>query len=272
MPIRSYLERILRGWPRRPPPEEGLDQELRAYVDLVADERVVSGMAPGEARRTALAEFGGIERVKQAVRDERAGAGLERLFRDLKFGLRQVARNPGFAATIAVTLALAIGANTAVFSLINALLLKDLPYPHPDRLGTIFLTSHGSKFDWQSHAITGEQWELLRDGVPSLLSAVSSTGISGINLRAGAHVEYVHGARVSARYFEALGLRPALGRSFSEAEDRPHGAKAVILSYNLWRNTFGMNPSLLGGSICLKGDSYMVVGVLPQGATTPLDA
>jgi len=152
-------------------------------VDLVTDERIAAGVSASEARRTALADFGGIEQVKQGVRDHRAGTRSELLWQDARYGLRLLLRNPGFTVTVVVTLALSIGANTAVFSLVNALMLKNLPYPHPQRMGTIFrLVQGGDPFDGR-HSINGEVWELLRDNVPSLLSAVSSRGANGINLQ-----------------------------------------------------------------------------------------
>ena len=191
---------------------------------------------------------------------------------DLRFAARQLRRSPGFATTVIITLALSVGANTAIFSLVNALLLKSLPYPHPERMGTIYgrVTGPHGYSDSRS-GIDGEKWELLRDNVPTLVSAVSG-GTSGVNLKAGSRVQYVRNSRVSARYFDVLALQPVLGRNFSEDEDRPHGPKAAILSYGLWRNTFGADPGILGQAILLKGEPYTVVGVLPQSAITPSNA
>ena len=191
---------------------------------------------------------------------------------NLKFSVRQLRRNPGFTATVIFTLALAIGANTAIFSIVNALMLKSLPYAHPERMGTIFTRVTGAAPDDTRYDIDGEQWELLRDNVPALLSAVSSDASSGVNLRAGERIEYLHAARISAHYLDVLAIHPATGRNFSEDEDRPHGPKAAILSYGLWRTTFGGNRNLVGQTIFLKGEPYTVVGILPQGATTPLNA
>lgn len=252
--------------------ESDLDNELRAYVDIITEEHIASGMPASEARRRALADFGGVEQVRQAVRDQRAATGVEMMGRDMRYGLRQLRRNPGFALTVVATLALAIGANTAVFSLVNSLMLKRLAYPQPERLGTIFRVVQGGDGFNGMHSISGAAWERLRDEVPSLLSAVSSRRADGVNLEAGQHVGYVHAGRISAQYLDVLGVHTALGRSFSAAEDRPHGPRAVILSYALWRNTFGEDRSLIGQAIHLKGDSYTVVGILPAGAVTPLNA
>jgi len=190
---------------------------------------------------------------------------------DVRHALRQLRRNPGFTATVVITLALSIGANTAIFSVVNTLLLKSLPYVHPERMGTIYTRVTGSGDSDDRTGIDGERWERLRDGVPALISAVSG-GTSGVNLQAGSRVQYVHDGRISAHYLDVLGVHPLLGRNFSEEEDRPHGPKAAILSYGLWRNLFGADRTLLGQAILLRGEPCTLVGVLPQDATTPLNA
>jgi predicted permease len=192
--------------------------------------------------------------------------------RNLRLALRQLARNPGFTATVIVTLALSIGANTAIFSVVNALMLKSLPYPQPDRIGTLFQRVQGQDASGEMRWIDGTQWEHLRDNVPSLTSAVYAALAGGANLEAGSQIAYVHAGRVSARYFDVLGVRPAVGRSFSAAEDAPKGPKAAILSYNLWHTIFNSDRNLIGQTIHLKGEPYTVVGILPQDATTPLNA
>ncbi len=197
---------------------------------------------------------------------------MDAFAQNLRFAARQLGRNPGFTLTVVLTLALSIGANTAIFSIVNALMLKSLPYSHPERMGTVYTRVTGTRSSDERHHVNGEQWELLRDNVPALLSAVSSGGTSGINLQSGSQVQYLHAGRISQHYLDVLGVRPVLGRNFSEAEDLAHGPKAAILSYNLWRNTFGSNPNLVGQAILLKGEPYTVVGVLPDGATTPQNA
>ena len=197
---------------------------------------------------------------------------LENIIQDVRYGLRQLGRNPGFTAVAVLTLALGIGANTAIFSMVNALMLKSLPYSHPERMGTIYTRVTGSRGYDERHHLDGEQWELLRDNVPALISAVSSLRASGVNLQAGSHVQYVHDGRISAHYFDVLAIHPIIGRNFSDVEDRPHGPKTAILGYGLWRITFGSNPNILGQAILLRGEPYVVIGVLPEGATTPLNA
>jgi macrolide transport system ATP-binding/permease protein len=197
---------------------------------------------------------------------------VEILNQNLRFAVRQLWRNPGFTVTVVLTLALSIGANTAIFSIVNALLLKSLPYSQPERMGTIYTHVTGPMGWDERHHVNGEQWELLRDNVPSLIAAVSATRTSGVNLQADSQVQYLHAGRVSAHYFDVLAIHPIIGRNFSEAEDLPHGARTAILSYGLWRNAFGSDPNISGKNILLKGEPYTVVGVLPDGVTVPLDA
>jgi macrolide transport system ATP-binding/permease protein len=196
---------------------------------------------------------------------------MENWWQNLRFAARQLRRNPGFTVAVVITLALSIGANTAIFSLVNALMLKSLPYAHSERMGTFYARVTGPGASDERTGIDGEKWELLRDNVPALMPAVSG-GTSGVNLKAGSRVEYIHEGRVSAHYLDVLAVQPLLGRNFSEDEDRPHGPKAAILSYSLWHSVFGSNPNILGQAILLKGEPYTAVGVLPQGATTPLNA
>jgi putative ABC transport system permease protein len=196
---------------------------------------------------------------------------LRLLRQHLSFATRQLRRSPGFTLTVVATLALSIGANTAIFSLVNALILKDLPYPHPEQMGTIYARVTGSAFSESRTGIDGEKWELLRDHVPALLSAVAS-GVSGVNLQAESRAQYVHEARISAHYLDVLAVQPVLGRNFLEDEDRPHGPKAAIVGYPMWRNMFACDPGVVGKTILLRGEPYTVVGVLAENAVTPLNA
>jgi hypothetical protein len=249
-----------------------LDEELRAHIELAAEENRRRGMSAQAARTQALRDFGGVTQTAEAYRMQRGIPFLEALLQDGHYALRQLRRNPGFTVTVVVTLALAIGANTAIFSIVNALMLKSLPYPQPDRMGTIYTRISGTTASDERHHIDGEQWELLRDNVPALISAITSFVNSGVNLQAGSRAQYVQGMRVSAHYFDVLGIQPAIGRNFTSDEDRPHGPQTVILSDRLWRELFAADRKILGQAILLKGASYTVIGVLPQGAVTPSNA
>ncbi len=248
-----------------------LDEELREHIELAAEENMRRGMTAEEARTAALRAFGGVTQTRESYRMQRGLPWMETLAWDARYGVRQLMRDRGFTLTVLVTLALAIGANTAIFSVVNALLIQSLPYAHPERMGTIFSrVTGGEPFD-ERHSIDGAQWETLRDNAPSVLAAISGM-TSGVNLQAGQRAQYVHDARVSAHYFDVLAIRPLLGRGFTEDEDRPNGPKAVMLSYDLWRSVFGSDASIVGQAMRLKGDSYTVIGVLPEGVTTPLNA
>jgi len=263
---------LLRALALRRDFESGMSEELSFHIEQYTEDLVRSGISRQEARRRARLEFGGMDAVKGDCREARGLLVFDELERMFHYAARQLWCNPGFTTTVILTLALAIGANTAIFSIVNALLLKSLPYAHPERMGTIYtrVTSSGG-YD-ERHNLDGEQWELLRDNVPALISAISTRGTSGVNLQAGSQVQYLHAARISAHYLDVLALQPVLGRNFSEVEDRPQGPKTAILSYSLWRNAFGSNPDVLGESILLKGEPYMVIGVLPEAVTTPLNA
>ncbi len=196
------------------------------------------------------------------------------VIQDLRLALRQLHKNPGFGLAVMLTLALGVGVNTAVFSLVNGFLLRPLPYPDADRLAVLMLHQEGiSKSGEFVHeddpSQDGETWEMIRDRVPAV-QAASFGGTSGVNLQAGSAsgnaVRYVQDMRVSARYFEVLGIQPLLGRGFLEEEDRPHGPNAVVLSYALWQSVFQGDPGVLGKPVILKGEPHSVVGVLPPRA------
>jgi len=251
---------------------DDIDQEIAAHLEERTEQLVTDGMSAKEAASAARREFGNVGLVTETAREAWGWRWLEDLIADLRFGVRMLLKFPGFTLTVIFTLALAVGANTAIFSLVNALLLKNLPYPHPERMGTIYTRiSGGAKPSDERHSLNGEQWELLRDQVPALISGLSGS-TTGVNLKAGSAAAYVHNGRVSARYFDVLAIRPLLGRYFSDEEDRPHGPNAVILSYPLWRNRFAANEHILGQTILLKSDPHTVVGVLPPDAVTPLNA
>lgn len=269
--IRILLSRIVALF-RAKRLDADLDEELRAHIDLAVEENLKQGMSARAARTQALRDFGGVTQIRERYRTQRGVPFAEALLQDGRYALRQLRHNPGFTVAAVVTLGLAIGANTAIFSIVNALMLKSLPYPEPDRMGTIYMRVTGVAASDERHDIDGEQWELLRDNVPTLISAISSFVNSGVNLQAGSRAQYVQGMRVSAHYLDVLGIRPAIGRNFAEDDDRPHGPQTVILSDRLWRGLFAADRRILGQAILLKGASYTVIGVLPKDAVTPSNA
>jgi predicted permease len=193
---------------------------------------------------------------------------MQTILHELRYALKQLGKNPGYSLIVILTLALCVGANTAIFSVVDALLLRPLPYPEPQRLGSLMQRISGPSNAAYPVNIDRDTWRFVRDNVPAVTAAVASNG-GGANLEAGGRAQYVHDQRVSASYFDVLGLRPMIGRSFTASEDTPGGPRAVVLSYGLWRNTFGGDTNIVGQSIRLKSVPYTVIGVLPARAQTP---
>jgi len=246
--------------------------EIEAHLELEIERLREQGLNEEEARAAARRTFGNVTQARETFYESGRWVSWDHIWQDVRYSLRMLRKTPGFTVMAVVTLGLGIGANTAIFSVVDALLLKNLPYAHPERMGTLYMRTTGPQASNERRNVDGEQWEMLRDDVPSLLCAVSSMGTNGANLRAGSHVQYLHAGQVSAHYFDVLGLQAVLGRNFSEDEDRPHGPKAAVLSYSLWRTTFGADRKVFGQAMLLKGEPYTIIGVLPENATTPLNA
>jgi predicted permease len=193
---------------------------------------------------------------------------------DIKYGWRQLIKAPGFTITAVLTLALAIGANTAVFSLVDAVLLKSIPYPQPERLGTMgaIYTRDGVVVERGDMAVAGAGWLALRKQVTSIDAALYSNLASAVSLVAGSRTMSVAPQRVSAGYFRVLGVPPAIGREFAADEDVTGGPALAILSDRIWRSAFNGDPSVVGQSILLKGEPHVVVGVLPASFKSNIDA
>ncbi len=189
------------------------------------------------------------------------------IWSNLAYAARQLRKTPAFTITVLATLALCIGANTAIYTIVDAIFLRPLSYPHPEQLvmATTVFGKNGA-FDVDTSQ-DGRQWELIRDHATFLDSAVYGSG-NGVNLVAGGRVEYVQDQRVSANFFHVLGLPPLIGREFTRAEDVPNGPPVVILSHALWQRVFHSDPSIVGRSIDLRGAPYTVVGVMQPGFRT----
>jgi predicted permease len=245
-----------------------LSDEMAEHLQEKIEELISSGMPRHEAEAAARRQFGNALLLEEHGREVWQWATLDAISRDLKYAFRQLRRNPGFTVTVLLTLSVAIGANTAVFSMVNALLLRPLPYSEPERLASVMRNySSGAGFDTEDGQ-NGETWELVRDNVPAVQAAVYSYGASGVNLQTQTTAHYVHQQRVSAGYFEVLGIHPIVGRTFTAEEDRPHGPKAVILSFEAWQSLFFSDRSVVGKSILLKGEPHVVIGVLPANTHT----
>jgi len=242
-----------------------LDEEMQFHIQSLTEDLIRSGRSPRDARREARLRFGSVERARVRSREERGLALFDELGRNLHFSARTLARRPLLSVTFVLTLGLCVGASTAVFSVVDNVLWKPLPYPEPQGLALAvrFNPEEGIRPEFSS--VDGTDWERVRDGTGPLLTAVFSGWTTGVNLLADAGSAFVRQQRIGAGYFHTLGVTPERGREFQPSEDVPGGPALAILSHGLWARTFGSDPEILGRSIRLKGEAYTVVGVMPQG-------
>ncbi len=251
---------------RRKRREQELDEEIRTHLAMAMRERIDRGEEPDEARANARREFGNAALVKEVTREMWGWRWLETLLQDLRYGLRQLRRNPGFTAVAVITLALGIGANTAVFSVIDAVLLRPLPYPHSDRLLMVWKEAWAQKFHLGATPDDFLVWKKLNHVFDGIAAFAPDT----LDLIASGGPERLHGLRVTPGYFETLGVTPFMGRSFIRQTGHASEEAAAVLSYSLWQRRFGANDSILGRTVNLSGKPYIVVGIMPRGFQSPL--
>lgn len=254
---------------RRNDVEQELSEELQDHIELKTRMYRASGISEQEARRSALRDIQGLEAHKEECRDARGTLFFETLWQDLKYGLRVLRKSPGFTAIAVVTLALGIGASTAVFSLVNAVLLKPLPYPHPERIVTPWgvappgITLGFDKLPWARVAY------LFFEHEAQAFESVAAFQSNSFNLSGVSSPVRLDGISASAGFFPVMGVEPAMGRTFTAAEDMPGQGHVVVLSDAIWRDRFGANPAILGHTIDLNGAPYTVIGVMPRGFDFP---
>jgi predicted permease len=247
--------------------EDELDSEIRGYVNALAEEKIEGGMSAAEARRQALAECGGLEHVKQAVRDHRTSTALESLAQDVRYGLRQLKRNPAFTWTAVLTLGLAIGATTAIFSAVYGLLLRSLPYRDANRL--MHLSNAWPKKNAYNGPLILPDFVAAQSGLKSFESIAAFVNRGDGNLTGTGDPVRVKVVGVTASFLTMLGVVPQPGRNFLSSEDRFGVPSVVLLSHRLWKNKFQGEQSIIGRSIVLEGKTLTVVGVLPTGFIFP---
>lgn len=258
MVLLARIRAVLRNIFRRADVEARLDAEIRSYADLLTEENIAAGLPPAEARRIALAQSGGTEQIRQSVRDGRAGASLDNLAQDLRYAFRQMGHSPGVATIAILTLAIGIGANTAIFSFVNAVLLRPLPYPNADRL-TILMSGLG--YSGRAPFSSFEVFHLRQ-------RATQFDQIAGIWVTNGAlpgdgPAEQVKVADVTSNFLPLLCPRSALGRFFGPQDDLENAPSTIILTHGVWARRFGSDPSIIGRSIRYGRHRSTVIGVLP---------
>jgi putative ABC transport system permease protein len=249
--------------------DRDLAEEIESHLQLHIDDNLRTGMSPAEARRQALLKFGGIESTKESYRDRAGLPFIETLFHDVRFALRMLRKNPGFTAIAVLTLSLGIGASTAVFSLVDAVLLKPLPYPHYERIVFPWRQSpQGLNLGYNEIPWGRPEFRVIAQESKTFQSLGAFQGDS-FNLTGSGDPIRLDGLRASAGFFPALGVSPLLGRTFSFDEDQPGHQHSVVLGYQLWRDRFGADSAILGRSIELNGEGYIVIGVMPRGFAFP---
>jgi putative ABC transport system permease protein len=238
-----------------------LDEEVRGYLEMVAAENVRCGMPPEKAYREARLALEGVEQVKQAVRDGSTGVSMDTWMQDIRYALRTLARKFAFSSVVVLTLALCIGANTTIFSVVNGVLLKPLPYPEPDRLlmlwerslsdGSLGTVAPANFYDWREQSRSFEKMAAI-DPYPDFI------------LTGSGETKRLAGAAVSQDFFSMLGTRMAVGRDFLPEEDHPGSNHVIVLAYSMWQSHFGGRPDVVGMPLTLNNVAYTVVGVLPR--------
>jgi putative ABC transport system permease protein len=264
----SRLKSLMNGLRNRSPLENEMDTELRSHIEQRTEEIVRGGVARTEAERRARVEFGGVEAFKEECREARGLFWLEELRQDLRYAVRLLRKNPGFTAVAVATLALGIGANTAIFSVTNAVLLRSLPFLDPDHL--VILEEFqgrggGISVTWPNFVDWREQ--------SRSFEAMAAYDTASYDLSGVEKPVLLRGATVSASFFSVIGATPARGRVFTEADDKAGANPVVVLGNSAWLNQFG-SADMIGKPIILGGKRYEVVGVLAPGAeyfATPRD-
>src|SRR5256714_11043325 len=211
--------------------EKELSDELRFHLEKLSEEKVARGMTKEEARYAALRELGGVEQTKEECRDMRRVNYIESFVQDVRYGLRMLAKNPGFTTVAVIALALGIGANTAIFSVVNTVLLRPLPYKAPERL--VMVWEENSKQGYPQDTPAAANYVDWRDQNHVFAAMAAITEIS-FNLTGIGDPERIDGQRVSASLFPLLGVEPQLGRAFRPEEDKPGANQVVIMSHGLW--------------------------------------
>jgi putative ABC transport system permease protein len=253
---------------RRSRMESEMDAELRFHMETYAEDLMRGGAPREEALRRAQLEFGGIERVKEEGREARGGKIMETLLQDLRYGVRMLRKNAAFSIVAVLTLALGIGANSCIFSAVEAVLLRPLPYKDSSRLVVIWADLHRRNgpvhewtnaadfYDWRAQNKTFEEMALF--------------DVWGPTLTGKGEPVLLNGAAVTYSMFSTLGVAPALGRDFTQEDDRPKGPHVVLLSDGLWRRLYNASSSVLGQTMNLDGTGYTIIGVMPRGFEPPI--
>ncbi len=265
----KWLRLRLRALFRKNEVENELDDELRSHMEREIEQNLREGMNPVDAREAALRSFGGLEQIKEQCRDARGVRMIEELWQDLRYGARMVRNQPGFTLIAIITLVLGIGANSTIFSFFNGVLLRPLPYQHPERL--VLLDETASKRGGASLGVSFTNYLDWR-AQNRVFTEVGGYHSITFTLTGAGEAEELPGAMASHGLFGLLGVAPLLGRTFTPEEDQPGPHRVVILGYGLWQRRFGGDPKIAGRTVTLVNRAWEVVGVMPPDFKFPAGA
>jgi len=261
--LREFLTRLRFFLSRKRPVD--LDDELQFHLEQSTQTNIAAGMSPEEARRQAGIAFGGVERTREQCYEQRPGRLLEAVVQDVRYALRWLGRNPIFTTAVITTLALGIGATTAVFSVVDSLLLRPLPYPNSEQIVRIWNTFSPRGMN----EIPLSEPEFLEYQQSQSFAHVAGFSLGTVTLTGTGDPLRLVASWGTSEFFSVLGTEPFLGRVFSTQEQQAGHTQVVVLSYKLWQNRFGSNPEIVGSSVLLNGDSSVVVGVMPRDFKFP---
>ncbi|HEY6402661.1 MAG TPA: ABC transporter permease, partial [Blastocatellia bacterium] len=247
--------------------EREMDDEMRFHLRMRTRENIERGMGPDEAEIEARRRFGNVGRIKDLARDIKGGGFMETLLQDLRYGARALGKYPGFTVVAVLTLALGIGANSAIFSVVNAVLIKPMPYHEPDRVIQFWETNPlknwtdapvapANLFDWQKQ-------NQVFEGIAAYMGFDKKSGLPGLQMESDGEPERIKALYVTGNIFSVLGANALIGRTLREEETWEGGHRVAVLSYGMWRRRFGADPKIVGRKIMLNGRDREVVGVMP---------
>ena len=272
MPLISRLTSLFRNLFHKDRVDQEFTEEIQAYLDLLTETKVRQGLTRQEARRNALVELGGVEQVHEKVREIRMGQFIETAWRDVRFGVRALVHSPVFSVVTVLSLALGIGANTAIFSVVNGLLLRPLPYPEAERIVDVwhtppqqsfpgltrFSVSPANYIDWKAQSTAFEQ--------------IAVYSYAGFSLSTSNDPLPLIGAAVSSDFFSVLRTNASQGRTFTPDEEQQGRDQVAVISHGLWQRAFGANPNIIGQTVTINSRSFNVVGIMPAGFEFPREA
>jgi putative ABC transport system permease protein len=272
LPLIPRLTSLCRNLFHKDRVDQEFTEEIQAYLDMLTETKIKQGLTPREARRNALVELGGVEQVHEKVREIRMGQFIETAWRDVRFGVRALVHSPIFSVVTVLSLALGIGANTAIFSVVNGLLLRPLPYPEPEQIVHVWHTPPQQSFPGLDRFSVSPANYVDWKAQSSAFEHMAVYTYTGLSLSTSNDPLPLIGAAVSSDFFSVLRSNAVQGRTFTPDEERPLRDQVVVIGHGLWQRSFAANPNIIGQTLTLNSRSFTVVGIMPAGFEFPREA